>query len=175
MPLNPFAFWAAISSQILTERARLNRRQLHWRTASRALRALVLSVEHVSLSYARAGPLQFGICNVLECRSADAVFSITRSVFSHFMQSKVHRPKPGFAGLILARTIGFLHLGQGCASMLFAGARANRNAGERFPLRWAGALPNSLSPMAAEDGAVMQPACAFESRTRWSILLTFRN
>jgi hypothetical protein len=39
--LNPVASWAAKRSQVVAQRARLNRRQLHWRTASRALRALV--------------------------------------------------------------------------------------------------------------------------------------
>ena len=41
VPLNPVASWAAKRSQVVAQRARLNRRQLHWRTASRALRALV--------------------------------------------------------------------------------------------------------------------------------------
>jgi hypothetical protein len=44
--LNLVAMWASERSQVLASRARLNRRQLHWRTASRALRALVLCVEH---------------------------------------------------------------------------------------------------------------------------------
>jgi hypothetical protein len=30
VPLNPFASWATEGSQILAQRARLNRRQLHW-------------------------------------------------------------------------------------------------------------------------------------------------
>jgi hypothetical protein len=46
MPLNSFALRAAKSSQILTRTARLNRRQLHRRAASGALRPLVLRVEH---------------------------------------------------------------------------------------------------------------------------------
>jgi hypothetical protein len=44
--LNPFALWASKRSEVLAQRARLNRRQPHWRTASRALRTLVLCVEH---------------------------------------------------------------------------------------------------------------------------------
>jgi hypothetical protein len=44
-------FRASKRSQALTQRARLDRRQLHWRTASGALRTLALSVEHgVALS-----------------------------------------------------------------------------------------------------------------------------
>ena len=39
--LNPFAVRTSKRSQVLAQRARLNRRQPHWRTASRALR-----VEH---------------------------------------------------------------------------------------------------------------------------------
>jgi len=46
MPLNPSALRASKRSQVVGRRARLNRRQFHWRTASRALRALVLCVEH---------------------------------------------------------------------------------------------------------------------------------
>jgi hypothetical protein len=46
VPLNSFALRASKSSQVLTRRARLNRHQLHRRTASRALWTLVLSVEH---------------------------------------------------------------------------------------------------------------------------------
>jgi hypothetical protein len=47
VPLNSFAFRTSKRSQVLAKRARLNRRQPHGRTASRALRALVLCVEHV--------------------------------------------------------------------------------------------------------------------------------
>jgi hypothetical protein len=39
--------WTNKRSQILAQPARLNRRQPHWRTARRALRTLVLCVEHV--------------------------------------------------------------------------------------------------------------------------------
>jgi hypothetical protein len=46
MSLNSFADGAAERSQILTRTARLNRRKFHGRTASRALRALVLFFEH---------------------------------------------------------------------------------------------------------------------------------
>lgn len=44
--LNPFASRATKRSQILARVARLNRRQLHGRTASRALWTSVLCVEH---------------------------------------------------------------------------------------------------------------------------------
>ncbi len=44
--LSPFAPWASKGSQVLAQRAWLNRRQLHSSTASSALRALVLCVEH---------------------------------------------------------------------------------------------------------------------------------
>jgi hypothetical protein len=46
MPLNPSAMRAGKGSQVLAHMARLNRRQLHGRTASGALRTLVLRVEH---------------------------------------------------------------------------------------------------------------------------------
>jgi hypothetical protein len=49
VPLNPFALWASKRSQVLAPHARLNRRQPHWRTASRALRTLILCVEHMLL------------------------------------------------------------------------------------------------------------------------------
>ena len=57
VPLNPVASWAAKRSQVVAQRARLNRRQLHWRTASRALRALVQCVEHMRSSTMSAGAL----------------------------------------------------------------------------------------------------------------------
>jgi hypothetical protein len=44
----------------------------------------------------------------------------------------------------------------------------------RFPLHEAGALPISLSPMVACVGAVMEPRCASQFRSAWSILLTFK-
>ena len=46
MPLNPPAMRTGKGSQIVAQTIRLNRRQLHGRTASRALRTLVLRVEH---------------------------------------------------------------------------------------------------------------------------------
>jgi hypothetical protein len=52
--LNSFALWASKRSQVLAQRAWLNRRQLRWRTAYRALRTLVLAVEHaLSLTFGR--------------------------------------------------------------------------------------------------------------------------
>jgi hypothetical protein len=48
MPLNSFADGATKRSQILTRTAWLDRRKLHGRTASRALRTLVLFFEHGS-------------------------------------------------------------------------------------------------------------------------------
>jgi hypothetical protein len=49
VPLDPFAVRTSKRSQVLARRARLNRRQPHWRTASGALRALILYVEHALL------------------------------------------------------------------------------------------------------------------------------
>ena len=46
VPLNPSAMRASECSQVLARTAWLNRRQPHWRTASRALGTLVLPVEH---------------------------------------------------------------------------------------------------------------------------------
>jgi hypothetical protein len=46
VPLNPVASRTTECSQVLAERTRLNRRQSHRRTASRALRPLVLYIEH---------------------------------------------------------------------------------------------------------------------------------
>jgi len=51
--LNPLASRASERSQVMAQRARLNRRQLHRRTASGALRTLVLRVEQVSLPSVR--------------------------------------------------------------------------------------------------------------------------
>jgi hypothetical protein len=49
MPLNSFALRASKHSQIVADIARLNCRQLHGRTASGALRTLVLCIEHALL------------------------------------------------------------------------------------------------------------------------------
>ena len=46
--------------------------------------------------------------------------------------------------------------------------------GHDAPLRWAGALPISQSPMDADGGAVMDPAWNFTYPSRCSILLTFQ-
>jgi hypothetical protein len=37
-----------------------------------------------------------------------------------------------------------------------------------------GSITDSQSPMVANGGTVMKPACASEFRCRWSILLTFK-
>jgi hypothetical protein len=58
----------------------------------------------------RRRPSQFGACNELQRHRSDVVCTVTRSVRSHFMQSKVRRSKPKRAGLTQARTIGALHL-----------------------------------------------------------------
>jgi hypothetical protein len=46
VPLNPSAMRAGKEAPVLASPGWLDRRQLHWRTASGALRALALSVEH---------------------------------------------------------------------------------------------------------------------------------
>jgi hypothetical protein len=46
MPLDSFAMLAGKRPKVLARRAWLNCRQIHWRTASCALRTLVLYVEH---------------------------------------------------------------------------------------------------------------------------------
>jgi hypothetical protein len=46
VPLSHFTFWASKRSQVLTQPARLDRRQRHYRIAIHALRTLVLRVEH---------------------------------------------------------------------------------------------------------------------------------
>jgi hypothetical protein len=91
--------------------------------------------------------LQFGARNGLERHRPDAVCTVTLSVRSHSMQSKVHRSKPKRAGLTRARAS---HLVQARASVLVA-EEDDCDAGMRFPFRWAGAL-HSQSPMDAEAG-----------------------
>jgi hypothetical protein len=54
MPLDPLAVVAMKGSQVLAGMARLDCRQFHRRSASGALRSLVLSVEHMSPSWASA-------------------------------------------------------------------------------------------------------------------------
>jgi hypothetical protein len=41
-------------------------------------------------------------------------------------------------------------------------------------LHLGGSVQHSLSPMDADGGTVMEPACASELRRRWSIQLTFQ-
>jgi hypothetical protein len=84
-----------------------------------------------SLLYRQA--LQFGARSPLERHSADTVLIITRSVFSHFKQSKVHRSLSRLAGLTMARTIGALHLAQSRAILSITEAGDGRDVGKRFP------------------------------------------
>jgi hypothetical protein len=133
--LNPCALRASKGSQVLVQRARLDRRQFHWRTASRALRTLILCVEHAALSYTEISP-QFGARKGLERHRSDTVCSVTRSVRSHVTQSKVQRSKPAAAGLTQASTMGALHLVQRRESILFAVVETGNDgvdAGTRFP------------------------------------------
>jgi hypothetical protein len=46
MPLHPFAMWTSERAQVSAAITRLDRRELHRRPARRALRTLVLCVEH---------------------------------------------------------------------------------------------------------------------------------
>jgi hypothetical protein len=57
VPLNSSALRAGKRSQIVPDIARLNCRQLHGRAASRALRALVLCIEHALLLSVRRSEL----------------------------------------------------------------------------------------------------------------------
>jgi len=162
--LNPCASRAGKGSQVLVQRARLDRGQLHRRTASRALRTLILCVEHGVLSCTEISP-QFGARKGLERHRADTVCSVTRSVRSHLTQSKVQRSKPAAAGLTRASTMAAPHLAQRREKILLAAVESGTDgddAGTRFPCHWAGAL-HSQSPidaMRCGDAASMLPLVA---------------
>jgi hypothetical protein len=133
--LNSCALRARKGSQVLAQRARLDRRQLHGRTASHALRTLISCVEHAILSSTEISP-QFGARKGLQRHRADTVCSVTRSVRAHVTQSKVQRSKPAAAGLTKANTMGPLHLLQRRCSILLAAAETGNDgddAGMRFP------------------------------------------
>ena len=100
VPLDPFAFWAGKRSQVLAQRARLNRRQPHWRTASRALRTLVLCVEHWL-------PSQFGALSspASHPTKADCIGSLATTSFCtkwHLGHSNWRCSKPMGPGLMRA-------------------------------------------------------------------------
>ena len=149
MTLNPFALRASERSQVLVQCARLDRRQPHGRAASRALRTLILCVEHAVLSWTEISP-QFGARKGPKRHRADTVCIVTRSVRSHVTQSKVQNSKPAAAGLTLASTIGPLHLSQRRESILLETGNVD-GAGTRFPCVGAGAL-HSQSPLDARPG-----------------------
>jgi len=142
VPLNPFALRASKRSQVLAPHARLNRRQLHRRTASRALRTLVLCVEHV---FPLVGRSEFaseptGCIRFERVRRNDAyldmiaVGTFEQPVFEAYWSGRntfQHHPR-----LAAAASKAF-NSGQGLVS-------------HDASLHWAGALPNSLSPISAE-------------------------
>jgi hypothetical protein len=79
MPLNSLALSAGKRSQIVAGSARLNCRQLHGRTASGALRALVLCIEHALLLSVRRSELTSepaGRFRFQRVRRNDAYFNV---------------------------------------------------------------------------------------------------
>jgi hypothetical protein len=110
VPLNPFALRASKGSQIMTGIAGLDRRQLHWRTASHALRTLILCIEHTSHP-------QFGAISSPASHPADADFigSLITTFFCtelHLGQSNRRCSNPIGPALMLVSIIRDVHCGQ---------------------------------------------------------------
>jgi hypothetical protein len=159
VPLNPFALRAGKRSQVLARRARLNRRQTHWRTAGGALRALILSIEHECVSsvwspeFARKPTGCLG-CEGIRCNDVHlnviALWTLEQPVLKtnwtrcHAFQ---HHPR----------------LAAGTARA-FNSREGRLRRGHGASLRKAGALPDSQSPMIAVGGAVISQLCPSSSR-----------
>ncbi len=173
VPLDPFAFWAGKRSHVLAQRARLNRRQPHWRTASRALRALVLCVEHGCPSVRSPefpGEPPYGSRFHGIARDDFVLYGVALRAFEPAML-KAHG----------TRTNAREHHARRAARTARALNWSERRAEGKISL-WhdtslhlGGSVQHSQSPIGADAGAVMEPACASEFRSHWSILLTFQN
>jgi hypothetical protein len=167
VPLNSSALRTSERSQILARTARLNGRELHGRAASGALRPLVLCVEHGIASVRRSefsgeptGCFRFeGIrCNDA-CLDMIAVGTFEQPVFEAYWSGRnmfQHHP------CLAAGAARALNSGQ----ELFGG-------GHDASLRWAGALPDSLSSIVADGGTMMESAYASQFGSPWSILLSY--
>jgi hypothetical protein len=116
VPLNSLALQTTKRSQVLAGIARLDRRQLHGRTAGRTLRTLILFIEHLS------HPPQFGAVSSPASHPAEADFmgSLMTTLFcadAHFGQSNSRCSNPTGPGLMLVNVIREVHCGQRGRSM----------------------------------------------------------
>jgi hypothetical protein len=138
---------AGKDSQVLAQPARLNRRQLHWRTAGGALRTLVLCVEHgvpsVRCPEFSVQPTSRVRFEGIRCSDAD----LDVIALGAFEQPVFETDR--------ARRNAFQHhprLAPGTARALNGGQELLGRGHGAFPCIEAGALPNSLSPMVAYGG-----------------------
>ena len=133
---------------ILTQPGRLNRGQLHWRTASGALRTLALSVEHALLPSVRCPEFSgkpTGSVRFQGIRCSDAYLDVI--ALGAFEQPVFEADG--------ARRNAFQHhsrLAAWTARALNGGQELLGRGHGAFPCTEAGALPNSLSPMVANGG-----------------------
>ena len=170
MTLNPFALRTRKRSQILAQRARLNRRQPHWRTASCALRALVLCVEHGRpLSSEPGVPRQATPRNSIYRVARDdfVLYGVALGAFEPAVL-KAHRTRANARkhhARRAVRTSRTLNWNEG-----WVGGKIG--LWHDTSLHLGGSVQHSLSPMDVDGGTVMALACASEFRSRWSILLT---
>ena len=164
--LNSFASWAAKGSQVLARINRLNRRQPHWRTASGALRTLVLCVEHEcwppsgrSPEFPGKPPYESRFHRI--ARNDFVLYGVALRTFEPAML-KAHWTRDNARQHHARRAV-----------------RTTRalNSSERWSegkislrhdtsLHLGGSVQHSLSPMDADGGTVMEPICASEFTSR---------
>jgi hypothetical protein len=138
---------AGKGSQVLAYMTRLNRRQLHRRTASCALRTLVLCVEHCVAPSVRCSEFSgkpTGRVGFERIGCSDAYLDVI--AFGAFEQPVFETDG--------ARRNAFQHHPRSAAGTARAlnGGQEWLGGGQDTSLYWAGALPNSLSPVVAEGG-----------------------
>jgi hypothetical protein len=160
VPLNPFALRTSKRSQVLAQkRARLDRRQPHGRTASRALRALVLCVEHVLLLSVRssefpAKPPQVSRFDGI-ARNDFVLYGVALGTFEPAM-FKAHGTRTNARQHHARRAARTSRALDGCER--WAGGKTS--LWHDTSLHLGGSVQHSQSPMDADTRSVMEPACA---------------
>ena len=158
MPLNPLALRTSKRSQVLAQRAWLNRRQPHRGTASRAWRALVLCVEHVLASLVRSPEFPAKPPYVSRfhriARNDFVLYGVAPGAFEPAML-KAHRTRA---------SAGKHHAGRALRAARALDGRERWAGGKTSfwhdtSLHLGGSVQHSQSPMDADTRSVMEPAC----------------
>ena len=136
VPLNALASWASKRPQVLARHARLDRRQPHGRTASGALRALVLCVEHGLLLRNQRSPAVLGSPAsqpaAVGLKGSDAMTLI--STWLHFGHSNNRCSKPVGPGETRSSIIRVWQCEQRRRTVV---VRDCGDEGTTLPLHWA--------------------------------------